>query len=266
MPRTSSSTLLAPVAARQRCPQCLRALRSCICALARPVEHSVELLILQHPMEVHEAKGTARLLHLCLPHSRILVGEQLPPADLQQALFGDWRADAHTGTGTGSHTDTGSHASSGHTKIQPLLLYPDLPAQVLQASEPLPEEQAVCATQAGRLAPVQRLVVLDGTWRKSRKMLYLNPLLAQLPRLSLDHVTGSAYRIRKAQASGQLSSFEAAALALAQLQGWGPQHPAVLQLDQVFHALMDQHERLRPPATPPVTPSGSSNGHSDGCN
>ena len=30
-----------------------------------------------------------------------------------------------------------------------------------------------------------RLIVLDGTWRKSRKMLYRNPLLQQLPRLSL---------------------------------------------------------------------------------
>ena len=30
-----------------------------------------------------------------------------------------------------------------------------------------------------------RLIVLDGTWRKSRKMLYLNPSLQLLPRLSL---------------------------------------------------------------------------------
>ena len=240
MSLTLSSSPAEPAAPRQRCPQCLRALRSCICALARPVEHSVELLILQHPMEVHEAKGTARLLHLCLPHSRILIGEQLQAEELKQALFGDWRSDA------GRETDT----AANHAKVQPILLYPDLPqAPALTASEPLLESAPALATQASQQPAIERLVVLDGTWRKSRKMLYLNPLLAQLPRLSLDHVTASAYRIRKAQASGQLSSFEAAALALSQLQNWGPQHPAMLSLDQVFHSLMDQHESLRPPAT-----------------
>ena len=247
MSLTLSSSPAEPAAPRQRCPQCLRALRSCICALARPVEHSVELLILQHPMEVHEAKGTARLLHLCLPHSRILIGEQLQANELKQALFGNWLSDA------GRETDT----AANHAKVQPILLYPDLPqAPALTASEPLLESAPALATQASQQPAIQRLVVLDGTWRKSRKMLYLNPLLAQLPRLSLDHVTASAYRIRKAQASGQLSSFEAAALALAQLQNWGPQHPAVLSLDQVFHSLMDQHESLRPPAT--VAPAQNS--------
>ena len=43
---------------RARCPHCLRALRSCICALVQPVAHQVQLLILMHPDEVHEAKGT----------------------------------------------------------------------------------------------------------------------------------------------------------------------------------------------------------------
>jgi DTW domain-containing protein YfiP len=42
------------------------ALRTCVCALAQAVAHQVEVLILMHPMEVHEAKGTGHLLHLCL--------------------------------------------------------------------------------------------------------------------------------------------------------------------------------------------------------
>jgi DTW domain-containing protein YfiP len=67
-----------------------------------------------------------------------------------------------------------------------------------------------------------RLVVIDATWRKSRKMLYLNPSLAALPRLALGDVPESAYRIRKAHAPHQLSSFEAAAHALQQLTGDAP--------------------------------------------
>jgi DTW domain-containing protein YfiP len=38
------------------------------------------------------------------------------------------------------------------------------------------------------------LVVLDATWRKSRKMLHLNPFLGQLPRLSLEDMSPSRYR------------------------------------------------------------------------
>jgi DTW domain-containing protein YfiP len=50
-------------------------------------------------------------------------------------------------------------------------------------------------------------------------MLYLNPILQGLPRLALDDAPESAYRIRKAHAPHQLSTLEAAAYALAQLEG-----------------------------------------------
>jgi DTW domain-containing protein YfiP len=61
--------------------------------------------------------------------------------------------------------------------------------------------------------------VLDATWRKSRKMLHLNPGLQTLPRLALEDVPASAYRIRKAHAPHQLSTLEAVAHALVQLEG-----------------------------------------------
>jgi DTW domain-containing protein YfiP len=46
----------------------------------------VEVLILQHPSEVTHAKGTARLLHLCLSNSRIVVGELFDKTALQTLL------------------------------------------------------------------------------------------------------------------------------------------------------------------------------------
>ena len=61
--------------------------------------------------------------------------------------------------------------------------------------------------------------MLDGTWRKSRKMLYLNPLLQQLPRLALQDMPASRYRIRTAHKPDQLSTLEATCAALAQLEG-----------------------------------------------
>lgn len=64
---------------------------------------------------------------------------------------------------------------------------------------------------------VQTLVVLDATWRKSRRMLHLNPWLAALPRLSLSATPPSRYAIRRAHDDDQRSTLEACALALAQL-------------------------------------------------
>ena len=62
------------------------------------------------------------------------------------------------------------------------------------------------------------LVVPDGTWRKARKMLHLNPLLAALPRVTLAEGAVSRYRLRKAPAPGALSTVEAIVQALQTLE------------------------------------------------
>lgn len=162
--------------------------------------HTTCVLILQHPLEVHHAKNTARLLHLSLGGSQLLVGEAFDAPTLQTAL---------QGTATN------------------VLLYPrSATASALDAGavERAPQAQAqaeAAAFDASTHPPGQplRLVVLDGTWRKSRKMLHLNPLLQSLPRLSLDGAHASRYLIRKAHKPGQLSTLEATCAALAQLEG-----------------------------------------------
>ncbi|WP_350647325.1 DTW domain-containing protein [Pseudomonas sp. HY13-MNA-CIBAN-0226] len=62
------------------------------------------------------------------------------------------------------------------------------------------------------------LVVPDGTWRKARKLLHLNPLLATLPRVTLAQGGVSRYRLRKAPGPGALSTVEAIAQALQVLE------------------------------------------------
>ena len=98
--------------------------------------------------------------------------------------------------------------------------------------------------QAAQLQQL-RLVVLDGTWRKSRKMLYLNPLLQALPRLPLVDLPASQYRIRKAQQAHQLSSFEASVAALAQLHALGGAQADGLQA--VFQAWLGAQSSSAPP-------------------
>ncbi|VVO05468.1 tRNA-uridine aminocarboxypropyltransferase [Pseudomonas fluorescens] len=62
------------------------------------------------------------------------------------------------------------------------------------------------------------LVVPDGTWRKARKLLHLNPLLAALPRVTLAEGAVSRYRLRKAPGPGALSTVEAIVQALQVLE------------------------------------------------
>ncbi|MFJ4196025.1 tRNA-uridine aminocarboxypropyltransferase [Pseudomonas sp. NPDC089534] len=62
------------------------------------------------------------------------------------------------------------------------------------------------------------LVVPDGTWRKARKLLHLNPSLAALPRVTLADGGVSRYRLRKAPGPGALSTVEAIVQALQTLE------------------------------------------------
>ncbi|MBJ9978284.1 DTW domain-containing protein [Pseudomonas sp. S75] len=99
-----------------------------------------------------------------------------------------------------------------------------------------PGEQAQVVTDYGhRKAPPLLLVVPDGTWRKARKLLHLNPLLQALPRVTLGEVGPSRYRLRKAPAAGALSTIEAVVQALNALEA-----PACFDaLLQPFEALIE---------------------------
>ena len=87
---------------------------------------------------------------------------------------------------------------------QARLLFPADDAQPLQAYAPG--------------AQPLLLVVPDGTWRKARKLLHLNPLLAALPRVTLAEAAVSRYRLRKAPGPGALSTVEAIVQALQVLE------------------------------------------------
>lgn len=63
-----------------------------------------------------------------------------------------------------------------------------------------------------------RLIVPDGTWRKARKILHVNPWLAELPRVALPEGLSSRYRLRKAPMPGALSTIEAIVTALNLLE------------------------------------------------
>jgi DTW domain-containing protein YfiP len=186
--------------------------------------------VLQHPEEVLQAKGTGRLLHLCLPSSRLAEGEAFDSAQLQALLHAPWQP--------------------GDAPRQPVLLYPDTPHGDQQGlARPAPWPQPAPGAEG------LRLVVLDATWRKSRKMLYLNPGLQALPRLGLQgELPASRYSaLRKAHAPGQLSTLEAAACALERL---APAGPSLQPLRDAFDGLLSLHAQYRPGTAQPDPYSG----------
>lgn len=198
---------------RTRCATCLRAASACICHWIRPVRARCAVLVLQHPMETANAKNSARLLHLCLPGSRLVTGETFDRLD--QLLAGPWR---------------------------PVLLYPDTPGdRSLGIAPPPPFEPPAGGVPDDAPDDDLLLVVLDATWRKSRKMLYLNPALQALPRLALRDVPASRYLIRRAHAPGQLSTLEAVAHALAQLENDGDRFAPLLA---AFDGFVAQQQAL----------------------
>ena len=203
-----NSTDVADAALRRAlCPRCARPSTACICTWITPTANEARLLILQHPLEVRQAKGSAKLLQLSLQHADLQVGETFAPDDLK-----GW---------------PGTDAPNAWHNI---LLYPTHPG--------LPAPTA----SLDHIPPSQiRLIVLDGTWRKSLKMLHLNPALQSLPRLALDPDSPSRYLIRKAHRPNQLSTLEASCLALAQLEGAPHRYEPLLDafssfvIDQIRH-------------------------------
>src|SRR3990167_7471339 len=151
-------------------PQCLRC--------ARPIERCLCALIpclnsrtrmLQDQREVKHALNTARLAALGLSNAELLVGEVF---ESLAALL----------------------QPPGYRAC---LLFPGEHAQTLRMFAQQNREQPLL------------LVVPDGTWRKARKLLHLNPLLATLPRVVLPEGLQSRYRLRKAPTPGALSTIEA---------------------------------------------------------
>jgi len=118
-----------------------------------------------------------------------------------------------------------------------VLLYPITTEDCsLEIAEPPP----LVATWLNDLQNL-RLIIIDGTWRKSRKILCKNPYLQTLPRLVLDDLPAGQYSIRKARKPHQLSTLEAATAALAQLETDAAKFAPLKQSFLAFNAMLAEH-------------------------
>jgi DTW domain-containing protein YfiP len=97
-------------------------------------------------------------------------------------------------------------------------VFEDLPDDGLESYLLFPGEQAVSLVDLAQKGGPLRLIVPDGTWRKARKLLHLNPRIADLPRVALPEGLMSRYRLRKAPMPGALSTLEAIVAVLNTLE------------------------------------------------
>ncbi|MDY7546286.1 DTW domain-containing protein [Glaciimonas sp. CA11.2] len=188
-----------------RCAQCARPQSHCLCGLIPRIESRTRILLLQHPSEANHALNTARLAALGLVNAELLIGEVFPKLP----------------------------ALISQAEYQTCLLFPSDDAQPLVYTEDTLASQPLL------------IVVLDGTWRKARKLLHVNPALATLPRFVLPAGLQSRYRVRKTPAPGMVSTLEAIVCALNVIEA--PRNFDALLTP--FEALIDQQITAMGPQT-----------------
>ncbi|WP_444943749.1 tRNA-uridine aminocarboxypropyltransferase [Microbulbifer sp. ZKSA006] len=171
---------------RETCNTCLRPPNVCYCSALVKLANTVKVVIIQHPQEGKHPFNTGRMAYLCLNNSEMLISETLAPQQLGQLL-----------------------------KTPSALLYPSL--QWLPETPQLDKGGSIL-NHKNQQVKIEQLIVIDATWKKSKKILHLNPRLQQLPRLNLNGNLKSTYTIRKTTVADGLSTIESIAMAMTQLE------------------------------------------------
>ena len=186
---------------RVLCLRCERPLSVCLCHGLETAEAPFDLVLLQTRREQKHALNSGRIVRLAVQGCQVFIGED----------FSD-------------HKDF--HVLLERYQGRVWLLYP---GERAVSPDALVNDQTC---KAGR----GLLIVLDATWRKSRRMLHLFPALADLPRISLPETHVSSYRIRKVPGDGYISTVEAVTSVLEQTG-----HPPALcrQMLGAFERLVD---------------------------
>ncbi|WP_226645304.1 tRNA-uridine aminocarboxypropyltransferase [Microbulbifer variabilis] len=172
---------------RETCNTCLRPPKVCYCSALVSLASTIRVVIIQHPQEEKHPFNTGRMARLCLSNSELMVAETLSTY----------------------HLDTLLSTPSA-------LLYPSLD-WLPDSTEP--DESCHLGEKSSKTqATIKQLIVIDATWKKSKKILHLNPLLQKLPRINLSGGLESNYTIRKTSVADGLSTIESIATAMQLLE------------------------------------------------
>jgi DTW domain-containing protein YfiP len=164
---------------RHVCLACRRPESACYCEHVCRIETRSRVVLLQHPRERDMPLGTARMASLCLTNSELYVGNVWHRSRALQRALSD-------------------------PERPPMLLFPSPEARDLDSDPPV--------------GPIT-LIVADGTWSNSRKMISRDPTLSALPKLGFRAARPSEYRIRREPRRDYVSTIEALVHVLGVLEG-----------------------------------------------
>jgi DTW domain-containing protein YfiP len=187
---------------RPCCERCNRPEKSCICPFISPVDNDVHVVVLLHPKEVNQAKGTLPLLVHSLTHCTVIEGENFSDNEaLNQLLrqYGDsiallYPSDRAKVLGD---VDENNHFNNINSMLN---------TNNINLSKPIEETKIKC------------IILLDGTWKKAYRMYQLSKNLHSLKHLALPDDLVGQYAIRKTKKEYALSTLEACCYALELLE------------------------------------------------
>lgn len=187
---------------RELCADCHRPVGYCYCADIVRLQNHWPVHILQDQREASHPLGTARIAALSLQNC--LLHTQPLDAELPE-----------------------TPPTLPPLPADSVLIYPSATAQPVSALK-----------ESG----IKPLIFLDGSWRRSRKMLHLWPQLSDLPHYALHKPPAGRYRIRKAPSAEALSTLEAIALTLVALEDGS--EPFMTMLDVMDRMIDRQIQRM----------------------
>jgi DTW domain-containing protein YfiP len=164
---------------RAFCPDCDFLKSRCLCESLKVIPNTTHLIILQHPSESKHPLNTVRIMKKSFKNITIFVGEDF----------------------------------SAHSDLNAILTNPHYSCALIYPSETSTELEKISSDQKPT-----HLILLDGTWRKAKKVFLLSKNLQTLPAYTFKTEIQSDYRIRQSSIENSLSTLEASSLALKTLE------------------------------------------------
>jgi len=171
---------------RLLCNNCKRPKKTCICQFITKINNRIKVVVLQHPNEVSQVKGSLTLLAQSLDCCTVIVGENF--CDNEQL-----------------------HQILNRYKTKAYLLYPHEHATILSQEGYSPEAFNINLDDTC-------LILIDATWKKAYRMYMLSNILHPLQKIQLPSGYQSLYEVRKTSVKNGLSTLEACCHALELLE------------------------------------------------
>lgn len=186
---------------QEACGRCDKPPHLCVCEAIAPAGNRLSVVILRHPQEQDRALGTARIASLQLDHCVLKTGLSWRNLAKVAGRTVDPKRWGVLYLGTAVQQVTGPKAG------RRILTAVDKKGQPVEGQDSV-------------LKGLEGIVLLDGNWQQAKTLWWRNPWMLKCRRLMLHPPKPSLYgTLRKEPRRESLSTIEAAAYALGELEG-----------------------------------------------